>query len=287
MHPRIREIIAKVVPYLLVAPALLLIAMLLMGLSSVLGWSLDDGSGSGAASLVQYQHLATDETYRHFFTHSLWLAAVSTAIALVLGFPAAYYMEIKASARQRKLIFATLLAIFLSDYVLKMFGLILILGRSGLVNRIALWLGLTDGPLRLMYNEFGVMVGLVAGILPYMILSLNGVIARLDKRLGEAAALLGAPPWRSFVRITLPLCIPGIVAGTMLSFLLSLNSFVTPMLLGGGRVDMIAVMIFDQAINLANMPLGSAAAGVLFLISAAAILLLGVLGDRYQKRFQR
>jgi len=279
--------IARLTPYLLVAPALLLIATLLMGLSSVLGWSFQDGAGGGAASLIQYEKLATDESYRHFFTYSLWLAAVSTFVALILGFPVAYYMEIKASPRQRKLIFAGLLAMFLSDYVLKMFGLILILGRSGLVNRLAMGLGLADSPLRLMYNEFGVLVGLVSGILPYMILSLNGVIARLDKRLQEAAALLGAPPWRIFLLVTLPLCIPGIIAGTMLSFLLSLNSFVTPMLLGGGRVDMIAVLIFDQAINLANLPLGSAAAGVLFLISGAVILLLSLLGDRYQKRFQR
>lgn len=279
--------IARLTPYILVAPALLLIATLLMGLSSVLGWSFQDGAGGGATSLIQYEKLATDESYRHFFTYSLWLAAVSTFVALILGFPVAYYMEIKASPRQRKLIFAGLLAMFLSDYVLKMFGLILILGRSGLVNRLAMGLGLADSPLRLMYNEFGVLVGLVSGILPYMILSLNGVIARLDKRLQEAAALLGAPPWRIFLLVTLPLCIPGIIAGTMLSFLLSLNSFVTPMLLGGGRVDMIAVLIFDQAINLANLPLGSAAAGVLFLISGAVILLLSLLGDRYQKRFQR
>lgn len=279
--------IARLMPYLLVAPALLLIATLLMGLSSVLGWSFQGGPETGAASLLQYEKLATDESYRHFFTYSLWLAAVSTFVALILGFPVAYYMEIKASPRQRKLIFAGLLAMFLSDYVLKMFGLILILGRSGLVNRLAMGLGLADSPLRMMYNEFGVLVGLVSGILPYMILSLNGVIARLDKRLQEAAALLGAPPWRIFLSVTLPLCIPGIIAGTMLSFLLSLNSFVTPMLLGGGRVDMIAVLIFDQAINLANLPLGSAAAGVLFLISGAAILLLSMLGDRYQKRFQR
>lgn len=279
--------LARLTPYILVAPALLLIATLLMGLSSVLGWSFQDGAGGGATSLIQYEKLATDESYRHFFTYSLWLAAVSTVVALILGFPVAYYMEIKASPRQRKLIFAGLLAMFLSDYVLKMFGLILILGRSGLVNRLAMGLGLADTPLRLMYNEFGVLVGLVSGILPYMILSLNGVIARLDKRLQEAAAVLGAPPWRIFLLVTLPLCIPGIIAGTMLSFLLSLNSFVTPMLLGGGRVDMIAVLIFDQAINLANLPLGSAAAGVLFLISGAVILLLSLLGDRYQKRFQR
>jgi putative spermidine/putrescine transport system permease protein len=275
------------VPYLLVAPALLLITTLLMGLSSVFGWSLQDGTSGGSASFAQYGRLAANGFYRHFFIHSLWLAAISTIIALVLGFPSAYYMEIKASPRQRKFILAVLLAVFLSDYVLNMFGFVLILGRSGLVNRIALWFGLVDRPLMLMYNDLGVMIGLVAGILPYMILSLNGVIARLDKQLQEAAALLGAPPWRSFLLITMPLCAPGIVAGAMLCFLLSLNSFVTPILLGGGRVDMIAVLIFDQAINLANLPLGSAAAAVLFLISGVVILLLGGLGDRYQKRFQR
>lgn len=278
----------RAAPYLLVAPALLLIATLIMGLSSVLGWSLSDSaSGGGATSLVQYENLAATESYRHYFTYSLWLAAISTAIALILGFPVAYYMETRALPRQRKLIFACLLAVFLSDYVLRMFGLILILGRSGLVNRAAFSLGVTDEPFRLMYNEFGVMVGLVAGILPFMILSLNGVVARLDKNLRDAAALLGAPPTRIFFSVTLPLCVPGIIAGTMLSFLLSLNSFVTPMLLGGGKVDMVAVFIFDQAINLANLPLGSAASIILFLLSAALITTISLVGDRYLRRFQR
>lgn len=277
----------KLAPYLLVAPALLLITSLVMGLSSLLGWSFLDSPSGGTTSFAQYESLLANESYRHYFTYSLWLAVVSTVIALFLGFPVAYYMEVVASPRQRKLIFASLLAIFLSDYVLRMFGLILILGRTGMVNRVAGWLGIADEPFRLMYNEFGVMVGLVAGILPFMILSLNGVVARLDKRLREAAALLGSPPWRTFVSITLPLCVPGILAGTMLSFLLSLNSFVTPMLLGGGRVDMVAVFIFDQAINLANLPLGSAAALILFILSAAAIVALNVVGDRYLRRFQR
>ena len=103
----------RLVPYLLVAPSLVLIAALLMGLYSVLGWSLSDGTDEGL-SLAQYESLATNPSYRSFFTSSLWLAAVSTAVALVLGFPAAYYMEIKASPRQRKFIFAALLAMFLT-----------------------------------------------------------------------------------------------------------------------------------------------------------------------------
>jgi putative spermidine/putrescine transport system permease protein len=275
----------KLVPYLLASPALVLIAALALGLSSVLGWSFV-GSG-GSPSLEQYQTLMTDHVYRGYFTSSLWLSAVSTIVALVLGFPVAYYMEIVASPSQRKLIFATLLAVFISDYVLRMFGLIIVLGRSGVVNTILVRLGIIDQPLRLMYNEFGVLVGLVAGILPFMILSLNGVIARLDRSLPEAASLLGARPRTILMQITLPLCIPGIVAGSMLSFLLSLNSFVTPMLLGGGTVDMIAVLIFDQAINLANLPLGAAAAMLLFLLCAGSVTFFNVLGERYQARFQK
>lgn len=277
--------IKSLVPYILVSPALLLIAALVIGLSSVLGWSFTGPDGS--TSLAQYQSLMVDEVYRGYFISSLWLAVVSTIIALFLGFPVAYYMEILASSRRRNFIFATLLAVFISDYVLRMFGLIIILGHSGVVNRILVGLGIIDQPMRLMYNNFGVLVGLVTGILPFMILSLNGVIARLDKSFLEAASLLGARPRTILIRITLPLCIPGLVAGSMLGFLLSLNSFSTPMLLGGGTVDMVAVFIFDQAINLGNLPLGAATAVFVFLLCAIPVIFVNVLGEKYQKRFYK
>ncbi|HEV7368237.1 ABC transporter permease [Arenibaculum sp.] len=271
------------VPYLLVLPALLLVAGL-VGALLVLSLRSLEGAQGQVPSLAQYARIATSPHYLDHFTHSAWLAGAATLAAAVLGYPVAYYME-RVGRPMRRAIMAFLAVVFFSDYVLRMFGLILVLGKTGIVNRLLVWSGAVDRPLSLMYNDFGVFVGLVSASLPFMILAINGVLARLDPRLPEAAALLGASPPRVFWHVTLPLSVPGIVSGGIIVFLLSLNSFVTPALLGGGFVEMVATFIYEQAINLFNLPLGAAAAMILFFVSM--VLLVGVNGlfDRMGRRF--
>lgn len=262
------------VPYLLVMPAVILIAGMIVSLAVLVQSSfLSSPNADATLTLFQYERLLTTPQYLGHFGRSAWYALLATVVAVLLGYPVAYYMEI-TGPRLRRYILMFLVVVFFSDYVLRMFGLILVFGRNGLVNTLLVWSGLTDEPLRLMFNEFGVIVGLVTGGLPFMIFALNGVIARVDPRLRDAAASLGASPARTFVRVTLPLTVPGILSGSIIVFLLSLNSFITPALLGGGFIEMVATFIYEQAIELFNLPLGAAAAVLVFVV--AMILLLGL-----------
>jgi len=269
-------------PYLLILPAALLVVGLVLSLLQLFTASLV-GPG-GATGAFQYQKIAGTPAYVLTFWRSAWWALLATAVTAILAYPVAWYME-QAGAGARRLMLAFLVLIFFSDYVLRMYGLVLVLGKAGVVNRLLLWTGIVDDPIRMLYNPFGVIVGMVTGALPFMIFALNGVLARIDRSLLQAAALLGAPPFAVFRRIVLPLSVTGLVSGSIIVFLLSLNSFITPALLGGGFVEMAATFIYEQAINLNNLPLGAAAAMILF--AAAMLLLLAVnkLVDRFGRRF--
>jgi putative spermidine/putrescine transport system permease protein len=169
--------------------------------------------------------------------------------------------------------------------VLRMYGLVLVLGKSGLVNKLLLALGVIDEPLRLLYTPASVIIGMMSGSLPFMIFALNSVLARVDRSQLQAAALLGAPPFAVFRRIVFPLSVTGLVSGSVIVYLLCLNSFVTPALLGGGFVEMVATFIYDQAINLNNLQLGAAAAMLLFFLSMLLLLAVNALMDRFGRRF--
>src|SRR5262249_20162250 len=158
------------------------------------------------------------------------------------------YMEFTEQHRRRLILMFIVLLLF-SDYVMRVYSLILIIGNNGLINRGLLWLGLVHRPVRLMYSELGVVIGLVLGDGRFMILSVSSILGRIDPHLGQAASLLGAGRWAVFFRVLLPLSAPGIVSGSVIVFLLSLNAYLTPELLGGGFVRMIANFVYDEAIS--------------------------------------
>ncbi len=269
-------------PYLLVAPASVLVGLLALALAFLFVESLRPAVGAPAGSLVQYQSILGSAQELSYFWRSCWLALAATALALVLGFPVAWHLD-KAPRTTRTLLMGFLVLTFFSDYVLRMFGLVLVFGRNGLVNQGLVAVGLE--PLRMMFNTTGVLIGLVASSLPYTILSITGVLGRIDPSQVAAARLLGASTARAFLSITLPLSVPGLVSGGIIVFLLCLNSFVVPALLGGGFVDMVASHIYEQGVNLFNLPFGAAAS---FIILAVAMVLLGVcnaLFDRHGRRF--
>lgn len=267
-------------PYLLMLPATLLVAGLVLSLINLFTASLAGGPGL----LFQYEKIVTTPAYVGDFWRSAWMALAATAITAVLAYPVAWFMETVTPAG-RRLVLAFLVLVFFSDYVLRMYGLVLVLGKNGVVNRLLVGSGLVEDPLRLLYSPTGVIVGMISGALPFMIFALNGVLARIDRSLLQAAALLGAAPLTVFRRVILPLSVPGLVSGSVIVFLLSLNSFITPALLGGGFVEMVALFIYEHAINLNNLPLGAAAAMLLFLIAMALLGLVNRLFDRYGRRF--
>lgn len=283
MEPRAAGALKRrLVPYALMCPAGLLVVGLLLSLWQLFLASL--GGSPGAPALFQYAKIAGTDVYAEHFWSSAWYALVATLITGVLAYPVAWYME-QARPGLRRAMLAFLVLVFFSDYVLRMYGLVLVLGRSGLLNKLLLALGAIDEPLRLLYTPASVIVGMVSGSLPFMIFALNSVIARLERSQLEAAALLGASPFAVFRRIVFPLSITGLVSGSIIVYLLSLNSFVTPALLGGGFVEMVATFIYDQAINLNNVPLGAAAAMLLFFVSILLLLGVNALMDRFGRRF--
>jgi putative spermidine/putrescine transport system permease protein len=241
------------------------------------------GTNAPGISLDQYRLLAEDATYRGYLFVSVKIALAATVGCLIVGYPVAYYMAtVRPALRHAITMFLVLL--FFSDYVMRVYSLILLIGNNGLFNRTLMYLGLTHSPIRLLYSQTGVVIGLVLGNVPFMIFAIVTVLSRLDARLPQAAALLGATPWTVWRRIVLPLSAPGIVSGVIIVFLLSMNAYLTPALLGGGFVQMIANLVYDQAINLWNMPLAAAAATVVLVFSFGVIGLVNSAFEQFGRR---
>jgi putative spermidine/putrescine transport system permease protein len=272
---------AKLVPYLLSMPALGLLLVLALALASLLASSLQ--GDSGAIGAAQYRLVLGDATYRGYFVKSLLIAAYACAGSIVFGCPVAYYMEF-TDRRRRKLILLFIVLLLFSDYVMRVYSLILIMGNNGIINRTLMWLGIVHEPVRLMYSQLGVVIGLILGNAPFMILSVGSVLGRIDPHLGQAASLLGAGRWTVFRRIILPLSVPGIVSGSVIVFLLSMNAYLTPELLGGGFVRMIANFVYDEAISSWNLPLASAAAAILLAVACVIVLGINRIADRLGRR---
>lgn len=282
--PFYRPAIARrLIPYLLILPALTLIVALGLALASLILESLGLGRNGDSFNWSQYVKVLTTPHYLDYFVRSLRMAAWSTLACLVLGYPIAYYMEM-TSKRLRHFIVIFLVLMFFSDYVLRMYALVLVVGNNGLINRGLLWLDLVGSPVRFMYSELGVVIGLTAANIAFMVLSINSVLARLDRNLLDAAYMLGAGHTAAFIRITLPLTVPGIFAGSIIVFLLSMNSFLAPTLLGGGFVQMIANLVYQQAISMWNVPLAAAASTVLLLFVVVMIIAVNLVYDRLGRR---
>jgi len=215
---------------------------------------------------------ALDPLYLAILWRSALVAGETTAIALLIGYPAAYAIARAAPRWQAALLVLAMLP-FWSNYLIRTYAWIVLLNRKGLVNEALLETGLVTEPLSLLYSEGAVVVGLVYNYLPFVVLAVYAALARLDRSLLEASEDLGAPPWRSFLRVTLPLSLPGVAAGGVFVFVLSIGNFITPDLLGGGRIQMVGNLIYDQFLTARDWPFGAALS---MLLIAIMLLLLFV-----------
>lgn len=224
------------------------------------------------ATLDNYTRILTDSFYLTIIRRTLLAAVLILAATLLLGYPAA--MTIAAMpVRWRLLCLVVLLFPLMVSNVVRAYGWIAILGRRGIVNQVALGLGLTDVPLPLLYAFTTVVVGLLTILLPYMIVSITNALVAIDRSYGEAAQSLGASPGRTFLHVTLPLSFPGVATGCILVLLLTLSAYVTISLLGGPRFKLLVSLVYDTIVAF-QWPRAAAMSFVLLGIGLAGVGLL-------------
>lgn len=228
----------------------------------------------------------TLQTYVDYFTDpfsykiiwgSVWLSLVVTTLAVLIGYPIAYALHTRVrSAGARAILSLLIFSPLLVSVVVRTYGWFILLASQGLVNTTLRAAGVITEPLSLLFNSRGVMISLTHILLPFAIFPIYSVMDRLDLSLKEAAHDLGAGWWDTFRRITLPLTMPGVVAGTLICFTLALSAFVTPRLLGGGRVQVLPLMIYNHTVQI-NWPMGAVSGLSLLLLSVAAVWVLNAL----------
>jgi ABC-type spermidine/putrescine transport system permease subunit I len=256
---------------LLVGPALLLlVAVYLYPLGRLFVLSVG-GGGPGGAGLEAYRRLAESSVYIDVLLRTTRISVVVTLVCLLAAYPVAYVMTRVGPAWLRVLMVFVLLPLWTSILV-RTYAWMVLLQANGVLNNVLRWLRVIDEPLRLMYNETGVVIGMAQVLLPFAILPLYASLRSIDPRLSRAAQSMGAGPWRRFYSLTLPLSMPGMATAALLVFVQGLGFFITPALLGGSRVITLAMVIETQVVDLLDWSLASAAAMVLLVLTAALVV---------------
>ncbi|MGU3496749.1 ABC transporter permease [Xanthobacteraceae bacterium A53D] len=256
----------RLVAVALAAPAvLILIFLFALPLVRLLAASL---TGAEGLTLAEYGKLLGTSFYLGVIWNTLSLALTTTGIALIIGYPAAFALA-RARGAVRSILLACLFLPLAASVIVKAFAWTILLRSDGLVNTALIALGIIDEPIRMIFTETALIVGAVNIFLPFMILPVYTVVAQLDPRLSDAAATLGASPVEAFLRVVVPLTIPGVVAGVALVFSLAVSAYVVPTLLIGERYPTLSTTI-AKAYLLARQPAFGAAAGVVLLVIAVA-----------------
>ena len=233
---------------------------------------LFDAEGGLQLTLDNYRFLTEDDLYWFSYLKSVQIAAVSTLLCLLLGYPMAYGIA-RATGPWRNILLLMVILPFWTSFLLRVYAWMGMLSTHGVINKFLLWLGLVDQPLQMLYTDGAVYLGIVYTYLPFMILPLYATLERLDGNLLDAASDLGGKPYQVFRDITLPLSMPGVIAGSMLVFIPALGEFVIPTLLGGLDTLMIGKTLYDEFFINRDWPLASAVATVLVLILIVPIML--------------
>lgn len=251
-----------------VAPLLVLIVLSLHGEEAIRTWTF-----------ANYVKFFTDPFNYSILWETLLLGVKATLVCLAFGYPIAWVCARSSPRTQSVIVFLVVLPI-LTSVVVRTFSWIVILGRQGIINQILLWLGLVHEPIRLLYTETGVVMVLAQVQMPLMVLPILTVISKIDPNLGDASRVLGAGEWRTLCRVTVPLSLPGVIAGCILTYTACITAFVTQTLIGGARLIYMPLNIYQQAIGANNWPF-AAAISVVFMV--AVLVIVGILGALGQK----
>lgn len=239
------------------------------------------GSGISASwTLANYTNIVTDEYYREVVLRTLVLGFSVTAVCLLMGYPLAYYI---ASAGPKMRLALTMLVIFpmLLNLVVRSFGWIALLANRGLINNLLIDLGLIERPIKMMFNLFGLLVGMSHIFLPFMVLILVPAIQAVPKDVQSAALTLAASKARVFWSVTLPMTASGILSGSILVFVLTISALVTPRMLGGPTYKVMATLVYDDFLQTLDWPSGAAMS---FVLTGLTLLVIG-LSSRLLKRW--
>lgn len=226
---------------------------------------------------------AADGLYLDVIWASLKIAAITTFLALLLGYPAATFIATRRSARVRNALLVLCVLPFWTSLLIRTYAWIVLLNEKGLVNEVLMSVGFLGSPAKLLYGEGAIVVGLLYGYLPLMILPLYAAIERLDPALREASTDLGAGPIRRFFTVTLPLTRAGVVAGCIFVFVPSLGNFIVPDLLGGGKSSMVGNLIQNEFLRTRDWPFGATIAVAVILVMLVVIVLQARLMARDRK----
>jgi spermidine/putrescine transport system permease protein len=221
-------------------------------------------------NLTNYTRLF-DALYGKVMLFSLGVGVGTTVICLLVGYPLAYFLA-HAPIKQRSLLLFLILLPFWTNFIIRIFAWMIILRSGGLLDSLLQWLHLTQAPLNLLYTPTAVLIGMVYEFLPFMVLPLYTSLEKIENSLLEAAADLGAPPWKAFLRVTLPLSVPGMIAGTILTFIPAMGMFVVPDILGGAKTILIGNVIRNQFLTARDWPFGAAASMVLMVMTMVLTL---------------
>jgi putrescine transport system permease protein len=229
--------------------------------------------------LSNFAFLFQDDLYWMSYLTSIMVATISTLLCLLIGYPMAYAIA-RASPATRNILLLLVILPFWTSFLLRVYAWIGLLKNNGFINQALMALGLTEAPIQMLQTDFAVYVGIVYSYLPFMILPLYANLEKMDLTLLEAAADLGSRPWQAFLKITLPLSVPGIIAGCLLVFIPAVGEFVIPRLLGGTDSLMIGRVLWDEFFTARSWPRASAVAVLLLLVLVLPIMIF----QRYQAR---
>jgi putative spermidine/putrescine transport system permease protein len=235
-----------------------------------------------ALTWENYVLFFTDPYYTAAFYRTLRVAVIVTALGLVLAFPLAYVLARTQSRFKNLLIMLVVLPLFVGNAV-RAAGWMTAFGNRGFLNVTLQWAGITAEPVRFMYTEFAVIVGILAVNLPYVVLTLQSVLEGIDRAVEDAAFSLGAGPLTMARRVLLPLALPGFAAGAMFCFILTMNAYATPVLLGGPEFVMMGPLVYVQFAAKSNWPFGAA---VSFILMTATLLLTAAANLIVQRRYR-
>jgi putative spermidine/putrescine transport system permease protein len=253
--------------------AFFLAPMLVVAIASFTG-------ANGAATLSNYARILLDRYHWDVLWVTFRIGALTTIVSVLIGYPLAWYLVriVKWAPWRRVCVILLVVPLFTSNIV-RSFGWMVLLGRNGLINEGLVASGLVERPIRFLGTELGILIGLIYILLPFVVLAVGNGLARVDPILEQASADLGATPAATFWRITFQLSLPGLVAGSIMVFVLAVSAYVTPALLSGGRITVFSMLIFQQYSSVFDFHYGGALGITMLVLTLLLVAIAGRIGE--------